>query len=128
MIYKGTEKIVHWTALYIGSLLALMTIVFFIGEGILGETPIHMAGLVTIEKMMFVALGLMLVGVAAAWWSPAYGGAVVVIGSLVFMAANSAGRGHFDAGGFYPVLYAIVGILLLLDAYLRREMQVPSQA
>jgi len=119
--FPRVEKIVHWTALFVGSLLAMLAIVFFIGEGLLGIPPIHIAWLNAAEKIMFMALGFILIGMAAAWWTPGFGGYVILMGSVMFMVTNSLSRGQLDPGGFFPMIYAIVGLLLILDGYLRRE-------
>jgi hypothetical protein len=84
----------RWLALVLGSLLLLLFLVFFFGEG-----PPRFNELPTAEKLGFAAVGAMCLGLAlAAKWEGA-GGLITILGYLAFFAGHQAYQklGVFDA-------------------------------
>lgn len=72
-------KILRWAARILGTLLVLLILVFLIGEG----TP-RPSILTAREKVMFLALGVMLTGLVLAWKWAGIGGLLALAGYLVF--------------------------------------------
>jgi hypothetical protein len=74
-------KILRWTARILGTLFVLLILVFAVGEG----TP-NPSMLAPRDKLMFLALGVMLVGLVLAWKWAGLGGVLALAGYLLFVA------------------------------------------
>jgi hypothetical protein len=106
-----TTRVVRWIARAWGSLLALMVLVFTAGEGL--PSP---ARLTAPERLMFVALAIMVFGLIAAWKWEGFGGVLILIGYGLFAVADRRVlvRGLFS-------LFPIAGLLFLFCWWRSRE-------
>jgi hypothetical protein len=76
----------RWLALILGSLTVLFFLAFFFGEG-----PPRLAGLTTIERLQFVAMGSLFLGLAICWKWEGLGGLLALVG---FLALVGISRSH----------------------------------
>jgi hypothetical protein len=74
-------KILRWTARILGTLFVLLILVFAVGEG--APNP---SRLTPRDKLMFLALGVMLMGLVLAWKWAGIGGLLALAGYLLFHA------------------------------------------
>jgi hypothetical protein len=74
-------KILRWAARILGTLFVLLILVFAVGEGV----P-HLSMLGARDRLMFLALGIMLVGLVLAWRWAGIGGLLALMGYLLFVA------------------------------------------
>ena len=74
-------KILRWTARILGTLFVLLILVFAFGEGV----P-HPSMLTLRDRLMFLALGVMLTGLVLAWKRAGMGGLLALAGYLLFVA------------------------------------------
>ena len=108
-------RALRWTARWLGSGLALLVVVFVVGEGL----P-SLSALEPRELVMFAALFAMCAGVALSWTSELAGGLVVLAGFAVFSATNAVATGSFWTG-WVIALFGIVGLLLVAPRALVRR-------
>jgi len=74
-------KTLRWTARILGTLFVLLILVFAIGEGLPKPSILRSR-----DKLMFLALGLMLIGLVLAWKWAGVGGLLTLAGYLAFHA------------------------------------------
>jgi len=98
----------RWSARITGLFLAGMVLVFLVGEG--PPNPFKQPPSVQIE---FLGMGLMVFGFLLGWRYEGVGGLLVVIGFVVFAAAELAVNGRLP-GGAIP-LFAVPGVLYLMS-------------
>jgi len=72
-------KILRWTARILGTLFVLLILVFALGEGMPRRWM-----LTPRDKFMFLALGVMLMGLVLAWKWAGVGGLLALAGCLLF--------------------------------------------
>jgi hypothetical protein len=75
----------RWTALIFGTLMVLLFLAFFFGEG-----PPHFSALTGADKLQFAALGVLLLGLIIAWKWEGAGGLFALAGFVVFLAIDSS--------------------------------------
>jgi hypothetical protein len=99
-----TSKILRWTARVLGTLVLLLFLVFLIGEG--APKP---SILTAHEKLMFAALGVMLLGLIVAWRWAGIGGLLALLGYLLFglLAGPRVIISPFLAGGVAGCLHLL---------------------
>jgi len=99
-----TSKILRWTARVLGTLLILLFLVFLIGEG--APKP---SMLTIYEKLMFAALGAMLLGLIVAWRWAVIGGLLALSGYLLcgLLAGPRLLISPFVAGGVAGCLHLL---------------------
>lgn len=73
----------RWTALIFGSLMVLLFLAFFFGEG-----PPRLSALTGAEQLQFLAMGALFLGLALAWKWEGLGGLLAVAGFLALVAIN----------------------------------------
>ena len=78
-IYKQPVNIVRWIARALGTLVVLLIVLIAAGEGL----P-EVAGLSLREKLLFLALAMILVGLIAAWKWEGAGSALILGGFTAF--------------------------------------------
>jgi len=74
-------KILRWAARILGTLFVLLILVFLVGEG-----PPKPSMLGARDRWMFLALGVMLIGLVLAWKWAGIGGLLAFAGYLLFIA------------------------------------------
>jgi hypothetical protein len=74
-------KILRWAARILGTLFVLLILVFLVGEG-----PPNPSRLGARDRLMFLTLGMMLVGLVLAWKWAGIGGLLAFTGYLLFVA------------------------------------------
>ena len=105
----------RWTALVLGSLLVLMYLAFFLGEG-----PPNILRLTPSEAASFLATLALILGLAAAWKWEGWGGLVSVCGFALLVAID---RRHLEMWAF--VVPAIGGGVHFL-CWLRLKAGAPT--
>jgi len=97
-------KILRWTARILGTLFVLLVLVFAVGEGLPRPSM-----LTPRDKMMFLALGLMLAGLVLAWKWAGRGGLLALAGYLLFTAIGGARtvKSPFAAAGVAGCLHLL---------------------
>ncbi len=103
-------RTVRWTARILGALMVLLLFVFAAGEGL----P-HPAQLSAGEKLGFIALGVMVLGVAVAWRTDGLGGLLLLIGYGIFAVWSQ----KIVAGLF--AVFALAGVLHMVCWWLTRR-------
>ena len=103
---------VHWAGVALGTAMFGLSALFFVGEGLLGEEPLRLGALTTVERLLFVAFFAMALGALAAWRWTLAGGILVLLGGASFVAINSAASGRVRVG-LFPALYLVAGVLLV---------------
>ena len=76
----------RWIALILGSLMVLLFLAFFFGEG-----PPRLSALTAVDGLLFAAMGALFLGLALAWKWEGLGGLLSVAG---FAALVATGRIH----------------------------------
>lgn len=101
---SGSSEIrfARWAGRILDVLLVVLFIVFAVGEGLPSASQI-----VSLEKLGFVAVGIMLVGAVAAWRWDGLGGLLMLIGYGIFAFLN----GKLVVGLF--TLFVLAGVLHL---------------
>jgi hypothetical protein len=74
-------KILRWAARILGTLFVLLILVFLVGEG-----PPKPSMLGARDRLMFLALGIMMAGLVLAWRWAGIGGLLALTGYLLFVA------------------------------------------
>ena len=97
--------ILRWTARILGTLFVSLILVFAVGEGV----P-HPSMLTARDKLMFLALGVMLTGLVLAWKWAGIGGLLALVGYLLFcgMGGRRTILSPFMAGGVAGCLHLLV--------------------
>ena len=97
-------KILRWAARILGTLLVLLILMFLIGEG--APRP---SMLTARDKLMFLALGVMLTGLVLAWKWAGIGGLLALAGYLLFcgMGGRRTILSPFLAGGVAACLHLL---------------------
>lgn len=98
----------RWIARVAGTLLAMLFLVFFVGEGLSADDPAALLRLSPIEYLQFAAVGVMLIGAILAWWRELAGGALCIAGGLLFVAVESWADGQLSLVWF-PIAFALIG-------------------
>jgi hypothetical protein len=73
----------RWVALTLGSLMVLFFLAFFFGEG-----PPRISALTAVEKLQFLAMGSLFLGLALAWKWEGFGGLLAVAGFVALVAIS----------------------------------------
>ena len=107
-------QIGRWTARVLGTGVVLVFLFFAVGEGLPGPSQLN-----TRERLMFVGLGTMLAGLAAAWKWQGLGGLLAVAGAAMIGVVD---RRALAAGPF--LLGGVAGVLHLLCWMGRRSQAV----
>ncbi len=103
----------RWSARALGTALAALVVVLFVGETAGGQGPFPLSTLSSIELMMFVALAAMLIGVALAWRWDVTGGSITIAGGLSFIALDAIGSGDLRIT-LVPGLFVLSGVMFVL--------------
>lgn len=115
MVFDG-ERVLRWTARILGSLVALLYIVLFVGEAI-AEPP---AGLSLASVLILSTHALTVVGFLVAWRWPILGGTLAVLGAgwrLPVILLDLAPQGVPT-----PFLvFVLIGALHIVDGLLQRR-------
>jgi hypothetical protein len=94
----------RWMALILGTLTVLFFLAFFFGEG-----PPRFSALPATERLRFLAIGAMFLGLLAAWKWEGAGGLVALAGFAVFVALDS---NHLKLWAFdIPAALAVIHLL-----------------
>jgi hypothetical protein len=83
----------RWAALLLGSLMVLFFLAFFFGEG-----PPRFSQLTPTERLQFVAMGCLFLGLAVSWKWQGLGGLLAVAGFLTLIAIS---RSHLRLWALY---------------------------
>ena len=94
----------RWMALILGTLMVLFFLAFFFGEG-----PPHFSELTTIERLQFLAMGALFLGLVVSWKWEGFGGLLAVAGFLALVAIS---RSHLRLWAFdLPAAFAMVHLV-----------------
>lgn len=110
-VRNSMENIARWTARIVGSLLVLLVLAIFVGEGIFEGTS-GLAGLEIRDYVMFAAMFAMVAGLALAWKWEGIGGGLAILGFVTFWLANYLSTGRLGAG-WVVGLFPLVGLLFV---------------
>jgi len=99
----------RWMALILGTLMVLIFLAFFFGEG-----PPHFSALTAAEKLQFAAMGALFLGLAIAWKWEGWGGLLAVAGfaALVAVDRSHLGRWAFDTPAVAGVAHVVCWLRL----------------
>lgn len=75
---------IRWLARILSSLIVLMFLLFIVAHLFVDEKNSSSSGLTTTEAYMFVAVGIMLLGLILAWKWEAAGGLLAIVGYTSF--------------------------------------------
>jgi hypothetical protein len=116
-------QIVHWTGRVIATALALMVVVFLVGEG--GPNPFKSTLFENLQHLAFIVL--VPLTLIAGWRWPLAAGIVGAGALLTFYIMNFIGSGRWP-GGAFP-LFFIPPALFVMDWMLRsdRGHDLPSK-
>ena len=98
---RYVQNILRWAARVLAALLALLILLFVIGEG---PPPL---------SWQTAAFACVFVGLIVAWVSDLAGAALILGGMVAFYAIEFVGYGRFPGGPVFPLLY-LPGVLLLI--------------
>lgn len=110
----------RWSARIISALTILLFLVFGIGEGI-GSWPAK--GLTREEAALMLATGVMIAGVAIAFWRELTGAGIAVVGYALFTAVD----GDFNLDNPF-IAFPVIAILYGLSWMLRRPSGSPARS
>ena len=74
----------RWTACILGTLMFLLFLVFFFGEG-----PPHLSSLTSTERLQFLCMATLFLGLVVAWKWEGLGGFVTVAGFIFLVAIDA---------------------------------------
>jgi hypothetical protein len=96
----------RWMALIVGTLAILFFLAFFFGEG-----PPRFSELTAAERLQFLAIGAMLLGLAAAWKSEGAGGLIALAGfmALVWIDTSHLKLPIFDFAAAVGLVHVLCG-------------------
>jgi hypothetical protein len=109
--------VIRWLARISGALMAVLFVVFFVGESLGGDGPFPPGPLTVGEWLEMAALLVMSAGALLAWRWEAVGGALSLGGGLAFNAVESLSGGRIELVWF-AMVFVVVGGLFLLCSYL----------
>jgi len=121
------EKIIHWTAIYVGSVAALVFSVWLVDETLFERMSVPVAPLTPGGVLAILGLGLVMIGLVAAWWQPGYGGVAILLGSFSLIASSNIDLGRFNPNGFVSSVFAGVGLLLIIDHFIRANVSSQTE-
>jgi hypothetical protein len=122
-------KIMEYFASIVGGVIIIFYVVIFIGEGIMGPYPIftthvRMHGLI-LYCLQFAAVA----GLILAFWKPAPGGILAVMGSLAIIVLGYLKRHSFGEPGAQIVFYLLfaAGVLHIISGALKKTAAPQAQ-
>lgn len=115
----NVTSISSWAARLLGLMLAILVLLFIVGEGFDPRLLTSSTGL------MFVAFFTSVIGMLVLWRSRLFGGLIVTGGMAAFFATNFAISGQFPGGWVFPLCF-VPGVLALTSwAVTRLQQRVP---
>jgi hypothetical protein len=113
---QTTIVVMRWIARIVGALMAVLFVVFFVGESLGGDGWFSSGQLTLVEWLEVAALLVMSAGVLLAWRWEVVGGALSLGGGLAFNVVESLGGGQVEPVWF-AVVFVVVGVLFLVCSY-----------
>jgi hypothetical protein len=112
---SGLQVGLRWAARLLAVVLVGLVVLIYVGEG--GFNPLKLSSVEAVQHVFFFTA---LAGMILAWRWPLTGGAISIVGILMFFAVEFAVTGRLPHG-LFPLM-PLPGILFLLSGIISRRM------
>ncbi len=112
-------NLIKWILRVLAAIMFIFMCLFFVGAFEVEGWPV---GLTVSEIVMFVGMGMMIMGLVVFWFHELLAGIVVLSGYLIFVITNMISSGKFFSGWIITI-FLILGVLFLITWFMKKSLK-----